>query len=236
MLNPVKVGKRTRYSYARIKEVMEMPHLLDIQRNSYDWFKKEGLAEIFRDVSPISDFTGNLELFFEGFTFGECKYSLEECKKRDGTYAAPIRVKVKLLNKAKGEVKEQEVFMGDFPIMTSTGTFIINGAERVIVSQLVRSPGAYYAGSIDQSGKNVYTAQVIPNRGAWIELETDSANSISVRIDRTRKMPVTYLLRSIDFADNEQILELFDVKYFLVSSDSVNEPSILFERFAGFHK
>lgn len=227
MLNPVKVGKRTRYSYARIKEVMEMPHLLDIQRNSYDWFKKEGLAEIFRDVSPISDFTGNLELFFEGFTFGECKYSLEECKKRDGTYAAPIRVKVKLLNKAKGEVKEQEVFMGDFPIMTSTGTFIINGAERVIVSQLVRSPGAYYAGSIDQSGKNVYTAQVIPNRGAWIELETDSANSISVRIDRTRKMPVTYLLRSIDFADNEQILELFDVKYFLVSKlaeeDTVNK-------------
>ncbi|MBR4903986.1 MAG: DNA-directed RNA polymerase subunit beta, partial [Selenomonadaceae bacterium] len=166
MFNPVRVGKRTRYSYARIKEVMEMPHLLDIQRNSYDWFKNEGLQEIFKDISPISDFTGNLELFFDSFTFGESKYSLDECKKRDGTYAAPVRVKVKLLNKAKGEVKEQEVFMGDFPIMTSTGTFIINGAERVIVSQLVRSPGAYYDKAIDLSGKNVFTATVIPNRGA----------------------------------------------------------------------
>ena len=217
MFNPVQVGKRTRYSYARIKEVMEMPHLLDIQRNSYDWFKQEGLQEIFKDISPISDFTGNLELFFESFTFGDCKYTLEECKKRDGTYAAPIRVKVKLLNKAKGEVKEQEVFMGDFPIMTTTGTFIINGAERVIVSQLVRSPGAYYNRSIDQAGKNIFEATVIPNRGAWIELETDSSNAISIRIDRTRKMPVTYFLRAIDFVDNEQILELFDVKYFLVS-------------------
>ncbi len=217
MFHPVKVGKRTRYSYARIKEVMEMPHLLDIQRNSYDWFKQEGLQEIFRDISPISDFTGNLELFFESFTFDECKYSLEECKRRDGTYAAPIRVEVKLLNKSTGEVKEQKVFMGDFPIMTSTGTFIINGAERVIVSQLVRSPGAYYSKSIDQAGKNIFTAQVIPNRGAWIELETDSANAISVRIDRTRKMPVTFFLRAVDFVDNDQILELFDVKYFLVS-------------------
>ena len=194
-----------------------MPHLLDIQRNSYAWFKNEGLAEIFRDISPISDFTGNLELFFESFTFGDCKYSLDECKKRDGTFAAPIRVKVKLLNKAKGDVKEQEVFMGDFPMMTSTGTFIINGAERVIVSQLVRSPGAYYDKNLDQSGKTIFTAQVIPNRGAWIELETDSSNSISVRIDRTRKMPVTYFLRALDFVDNDQILELFDINYFLAS-------------------
>lgn len=217
MFNPVKVGKRTRYSYARIKEVMDMPHLLDIQRNSYDWFKKEGLQEIFKDISPIADFSGNLELFFEGFTFGECKYSLDECKKRDGTYAAPVRVKVKLLNKEKGDVKEQEVFMGDFPIMTETGTFIINGAERVIVSQLVRSPGSYYEKSIDQAGKNIYNATVIPNRGAWIELETDSAASISVRIDRTRKMPVTYFLRALDFETNEQILELFDVKFFIRS-------------------
>ena len=215
MLNPVKVGKRTRYSYARIKEVMEMPHLLDIQRNSYEWFKKEGLAEIFRDISPISDFTGNLGLFFESFTFGECKYSLEECKKRDGTYAAPIRVKVKLLNKVKGDVREQEVFMGDFPIMTETGTFIINGAERVIVSQLVRSPGAYYSSAIDQSGKTVFSAQVIPNRGGWIELETDSSGAISARIDRTRKMPVTYLLRSLDFVSNDEIIDLFEVEYFV---------------------
>ncbi|MBR4383073.1 MAG: DNA-directed RNA polymerase subunit beta, partial [Selenomonadaceae bacterium] len=215
MLNPVKVGKRTRYSYARIKEVMSMPHLLDIQRNSYDWFKKEGLAEIFKDVSPISDFTGNLELFFESFTFGECKYSLEECKKRDGTFAAPIRVKVKLQNKEKGFIKEQEVFMGDFPIMTETGTFIINGAERVIDSQIIRSPGAYYDGTIDQSGKNIFSAHVIPNRGAWIELETDSQGAISARIDRTRKMPVTYLLRSLDFTQNDDIIDLFDIAYFV---------------------
>ena len=217
MFNPVQVGERTRYSYARIKEVMEMPHLLDIQRNSYDWFKKEGLQEIFKDVSPIADFSGNLELFFGEPAFGECKYTLEECKKRDGTYAAPVRVKVRLHNKIKGDVKVQEVFMGDFPIMTDTGTFIINGAERVIVSQLVRSPGAYYDKSIDQTGKNIYNATVIPNRGAWIELETDSASSISVRIDRTRKMPVTYFLRALGFETNEQILELFDIKFFIAA-------------------
>jgi len=163
-----------------------------------------------------------LELFFESFTFGESKYSLEECKKRDGTYAAPVRVRVKLLNKTKGEVKEQEVFMGDFPIMTSTGTFIINGAERVIVSQLVRSPGAYYDKAIDQTGKNIYTATVIPNRGAWIELETDSSGAVSVRIDRTRKMPVSYFLRALDFESNDQILELFDVKFFI--ADKLNNP------------
>ncbi len=161
--------------------------------------------------------TGNLELFFESFSFGECKYSLEECKKRDGTYAAPVRVRVKLLNKSKGEVKEQEVFMGDFPIMTSDGTFIINGAERVIVSQLVRSPGSYYDKAIDQTGKFIYTSTVIPNRGAWIELETDSAASISVRIDRTRKMPVSYFLRALDFESNDQIIDLFDIKFFLAS-------------------
>ncbi len=217
MFHPVKVGKRTRYSYARIKEVMEMPHLLDIQRNSYDWFKKEGLQEIFHDISPIADFSGNLELFFESFTFGECKYTLEECKRRDGTYAAPVRVKVKLLNKAKGDVKEQEVFMGDFPVMTETGTFIINGAERVIVSQLVRSPGAYYEKAIDQTGRTIFTGTVIPNRGAWIELETDSNYAINVRIDRTRKMPLTYFLRALDFESNDQILDLFDVDYFVQS-------------------
>lgn len=217
MFNPVQVGKRTRYSYARIKEVMEMPHLLDIQRNSYEWFKKEGLQEIFKDISPISDFTGNLELFFESFSFGESKYSLDECKQRDGTYAAPVRVRVKLLNKSKGDVKEQEVFMGDFPIMTATGTFIINGAERVIVSQLVRSPGAYYNKEIDQTGRYIYTGQVIPNRGAWIELETDALGAIAVRIDRTRKMPVTYLLRALDFISNEQIIDLFDINFFVAS-------------------
>ena len=225
MFSPVRVGKRTRYSYARIKEVMEMPHLLDIQRNSYEWFKKEGLAEIFKDISPIADFSGNLELFFENFTFGESKYSLDECKKRDGTYAAPVRVKVKLLNKSKGDVKEQEVFLGDFPIMTDTGTFIINGAERVIVSQLVRSPGAYYDKAIDQTGKFVYNATVIPNRGAWIELETDNSSAIAVRIDRTRKMPLSYFLRALDFQSNQQILELFDVQFFI--SQKLHDPAFI---------
>ena len=218
MFNPVRVGKRTRYSYARIKEVMEMPHLLDIQRNSYNWFINEGLAEILKDISPISDFTGDLELFFKDFSRGEPKYSLEECKERDVTYAAPIKVNVNLVSYKKNpdgtkeiqEVKQQSVFMGDFPLMTETGTFIINGAERVIVSQLVRSPGAYYARSIDTAGKALYNATVIPNRGAWIELETDSSDIISVRIDRTRKMPITYLLRAFGYETNEQILELFD--------------------------
>ena len=171
MFNPVPVGKRTRYSYARIKEVMEMPHLLDIQRNSYKWFMKEGMREIFRDISPIQDFTENLVLSFEDFFLGKPKYELAECKERDVTYAAPLRVVVRLANKETGEIKEQEVFMGDFPLMTDTGTFIINGAERVIVSQLVRSPGAYYNETIDSSGKKLYAATVIPNRGAWIELE-----------------------------------------------------------------
>ena len=211
MFNPVRVGKRTRYSYARIKEVMEMPHLLDIQRNSYKWFLSDGLAELLKDISPISDFTGNLELFFKDFRLGEPKYSLEECKERDVTYAAPIRVNVQLVNHEMGdEVKEQEVFMGDFPLMTNTGTFIINGAERVIVSQLVRSPGAYYGESIDTTGKKLFNATLIPNRGAWIELETDASDLMSVRIDRTRKMPVTYLLRALGFVEDEQILEIFD--------------------------
>ena len=210
MFSPVQAGKRTRYSYARIKEVMDMPHLLDIQRDSYKWFLKEGLNEIFKDISPITDFTGNLELFFKSFKLGEPKYSLEECKERDVTYAAPIRVNVQLVNHDQGdEVKEQEVFMGDFPLMTSTGTFIINGAERVIVSQLVRSPGAYYSESIDTSGKKLFSATVIPNRGAWIELESDSTDTVSVRIDRTRKMPVTYFLRALNMS-GEEILEIFD--------------------------
>ena len=210
MFSPVQAGKRTRYSYARIKEVMDMPHLLDIQRDSYKWFLREGLNEILKDISPITDFTGNLELFFKSFKLGEPKYSLEECKERDVTYAAPIRVNVQLVNHDQGdEVKEQEVFMGDFPLMTSTGTFIINGAERVIVSQLVRSPGAYYSDSIDTSGKKLFSATVIPNRGAWIELESDSSDTVSVRVDRTRKMPVTYFLRALNMTA-EEILDVFD--------------------------
>ena len=203
------MGKRTRYSYARIKEVMEMPHLLDIQRASYKWFLDEGLQEIFRDISPIQDFSGNLVLSFESFSMGEPKYDLDECKERDVTWAAPLRVNVRLINRETGEIKEQEVFMGDFPLMTDTGTFIINGAERVIVSQLVRSPGAYYGEEIDPTGKKLYNATVIPNRGAWIELETDTNDIVSVRIDRTRKMPVTYFIRALGFASDQEILDLF---------------------------
>ncbi len=209
MFNPVPVGKRKRYSYARIKEVMEMPHLLDIQRSSYEWFLDKGLQEIFRDISPIQDFSGNLVLSFESFSLGSPKYELDECKERDVTLAAPLRVNVRLINKETGEIKEQEVFMGDFPLMTDTGTFIINGAERVIVSQLVRSPGAYYGEEIDPTGKHLYNATVIPNRGAWIELETDTNDIVSVRIDRTRKMPVTYFIRALGFASDEDIRDLF---------------------------
>ena len=209
MFNPVSVGRRTRYSYARIKEVMEMPHLLDIQRMSYQWFLEVGLAEIFRDISPIQDFSGNLILSFESFALGEPKYDLDECKERDVTYAAPLRVNVRLVNRETGEIKEQEVFMGDFPLMTDTGTFIINGAERVIVSQLVRSPGAYYGVEIDTTGKELYNATMIPNRGAWIELETDANDVVSVRIDRTRKMPVTYLIRALGYETDAEIRALF---------------------------
>lgn len=210
MFNPVPVGKRTRYSYAKINEVLDMPNLIELQKNSYHWFLKEGLQEIFRDISPIQDFTGNLVLSFENFTLGEPKYDVEECKERDVTYSAPLRVNVRLINRETGEIKEQEVFMGDFPLMTDNGTFIINGAERVIVSQLVRSPGVYYGETIDTTGKKLYNATVIPNRGAWLELETDANDVVSVRVDRTRKLPVTVLIRALGWASNGAILELLN--------------------------
>ncbi|MEL1135387.1 DNA-directed RNA polymerase subunit beta [Desulfitobacterium sp. THU1] len=210
MFYPVKVGTRERWSYSRIREVLDMPNLIEIQQNSYQWFLDEGLREMFRDISPIQDFTGNLVLEFIDYSLGEPKYEVEECKERDVTYAAPLRVKVRLINKETGEVKEQEVFMGDFPLMTTKGTFIINGAERVIVSQLVRSPGVYYAESIDPSGKKLYGATVIPNRGAWLEFETDVNDNIFVRVDRTRKLPATVLIRALGYATNGQITELFD--------------------------
>ena len=189
---------------------MDMPHLLDIQRNSYDWFMKEGLQEIFHDISPIQGFTGNLVLSFEGFSLGKPKYDIDKCKERDATYSAPLRVNVRLVNNDTGEVKEPEVFMGDFPLMTETGTFIINGAERVIVSQLVRSPGAYYGENIDPTGKRLYNATVIPNRGAWIEFETDLNDVISVRLDRNRKLPATVLIRALGYGTNDAIMSLFD--------------------------
>ena len=211
MVHPVQVGKRTRMSFGKIKEVAEMPNLIEVQLDSYNWFLKEGLDEVFADINPITNFTGNLVLEFIGFKLdkGNTKYSVEECKERDTTYAAPLKVAVRLQNKETGEIKEQEVFMGDFPLMTEQGTFIINGAERVIVSQLVRSPGVYYNYSVDKTGKKLYSATVIPNRGAWLEYETDSNDVIYVRIDKTRKLPISILGRALGFGSDQELLEYF---------------------------
>ncbi|ESU31445.1 DNA-directed RNA polymerase subunit beta [Bacillus sp. 17376] len=199
---------RQRRSYARISEVLELPNLIEIQTSSYQWFLDEGLREMFRDISPIEDFTGNLSLEFIDYSLGEPKYSVEESKERDVTYNAPLRVKVRLVNKETGEVKDQDVFMGDFPLMTETGTFVINGAERVIVSQLVRSPSVYFNGKLDKNGKKGFSATVIPNRGAWLEYETDAKDVVYVRIDRTRKLPVTVLLRAFGFGSDQEIIDL----------------------------
>ena len=211
MVHPVQLGRTTRMSYSRIDEVLEMPNLIEVQKNSYQWFLDEGLREVLRDVSPITDYTGNLVMEFIDYSLDldNIKYSIEECKERDATYSAPLKVKVRLINKETGEVKEQEIFMGDFPLMTETGTFVINGAERVIVSQLVRSPGIYYSMDRDKTGKKLYSNTVIPNRGAWLEYETDSNNIVYVRIDRTRKLPITVLLRALGYGTDAQLLQLF---------------------------
>jgi DNA-directed RNA polymerase subunit beta len=198
IMHEVKMGKTSRMSYNRLNEIVDIPNLIEVQKSSYDWFIQEGLREVFRDISPITDYTGNLILEFADYTVDDNpKYSIEECKERDATYAAPIKAKIRLINKETGEVKEQEIFMGDFPIMTESGTFIINGAERVIVSQLVRSPGVYYAMEFDKTGKKLFAATVIPNRGAWLEYEIDSNDIFAVRIDRTRKIPITVFLRAL---------------------------------------
>lgn len=219
-------GRRTRRSYSRINEVLDIPNLIEIQQKSYEWFMDEGLREMFKDISPIQDFTGNLVLEFIDYNLGEPKYTVDDAKERDVTYAAPLRVKVRLINKETGEVKEQEVFMGDFPIMTQTGTFIINGAERVIVSQLVRSPSVYFSTKVDKNGKKNYTATVIPNRGAWLELETDAKDIIYVRIDRTRKIPVTVLLRALGYGTDAEIIELLgDDEYIRNTFDKDNTDS-----------
>ncbi len=204
----VKVGERERLSYSRIREVLDVPNLIEIQRKSYEWFLGTGLKEMFEDISPIQDFTGNLVLTFGEHSLGDPKYSVAACKERDVTYAAPLKVKVQLINRQTGEVKEQEVFMGDFPLMTDNGTFVINGAERVVVSQLVRSPGAYYAEQLDTQGKRLYSATVIPNRGAWLEFEMDSSDIIYVRVDRTRKIPATVLLKALGYESSDLILRL----------------------------
>lgn len=207
---PEKAGIRTRWNFGKLREVQDLPNLIEVQRNSYDWFLREGLREVFQDVSPIQDFTGNLVLEFLDYTLGEPKYSVDKCKERDVTYSAPLRVKVRLINKETGEVKEQEVFMGDFPLMTEKGTFIINGAERVIVSQLVRSPGVYFHEQVDPSGKKLFAATIIPNRGAWMEFETDVNDQVFVRIDRTRKIPATVLVRAMGYGTNAMIVDLFE--------------------------
>ena len=209
MVQPVKLGRNTRMSFSKIRDVLEMPNLIEVQKNSYQWFLDDGLREVFRDISPITDYTGNLILDFVDYSLDdEPKYSVEECKERDTTYSAPLKAKVRLINKESGEVKEQEIFMGDFPLMTDTGTFIINGAERVIVSQLVRSPGIYYSMKFDKIGKKLYSNTVIPNRGAWLEYETDSNDILSVRIDRTRKLPLTVLLRALGYGTDYEITQL----------------------------
>ncbi|MBM7583441.1 DNA-directed RNA polymerase subunit beta [Caldicoprobacter guelmensis] len=208
MVRPVQVGNRIRMSYSRIDEVLDIPNLIEVQRNSYEWFLKEGLKEVFEEVSPITDYTGNLILEFVDYRLeNNPKYSVQECKDRDMNYAAPLKVRVRLINRETGEVKEQEVFMGDFPLMTERGTFIINGAERVVVSQLVRSPGVYYSEQTDKNGKKMYSATIIPNRGAWLEYETDASDVIYVRVDRTRKLPVTILLRAVGYGTDSQLKE-----------------------------
>ncbi len=209
MPHPVKTGKKMRMSFSKINEVAPIPSLIQIQVDSYNWFIEEGLKEVFEDISPIKDYAGNLVLEFIDYSLKDTpKYDIEECKERDATYAAPLKVAVRLVNKETGEVKEQEVFMGDFPLMTENGTFIYNGAERVIVTQLVRSPGPYYDVTIDKSGKKLYSTTIIPNRGAWLEYETDSNEILSVRVDRTRKLPATMLLRALGFGTDHEIIEL----------------------------
>ena len=226
-IRPVKAGKDIRMSYSRQKEVLEMPNLIEVQKNSYQWFLDEGLKEAFADISPIEDYSGKLSLDFVDFTLCEddVKYTIPECKERDATYAAPLKVKVRLHNKETDEINEHEIFMGDLPLMTETGTFVINGAERVIVSQLVRSPGIYYGIAHDKVGKTLYSCTVIPNRGAWLEYETDSNDVFYVRVDRTRKVPITVLLRALGVGTNQAIYDMFGPEE-KIEKSLAKDPSI----------
>ena len=210
-IRPVVTGKTLRMSYSRQKEVLDMPNLIEVQKDSYNWFLKEGFREALADISPITDYSGRLSLEFVDYVLAEdeIKHTIEECKERDLTYEAPVKIKVRLHNKEKEEISEHEIFMGNFPLMTETGTFVINGAERVIVSQLVRSPGIYYGIAHDKIGKRLFSCTVIPNRGAWLEYETDSNDIFYVRVDRTRKVPITVFIRALGVGTNEEILELF---------------------------
>ena len=211
-IRPVKSGKAMRMSFSRQKEVLEMPNLIEVQKDSYQWFLNEGLKEVFNDISPIADYNGRLSLEFVDFALceEERKYSIEECKERDATYAAPLKVRVRLHNKENEDISEHEIFMGDLPLMTKTGTFVINGAERVIVSQLVRSPGIYYDIQKDKYGKIfLYSSTVIPNRGAWLEYETDANDVFYVKVDRNKKVPITVLIRALGFGTNAEIIDIF---------------------------
>ncbi len=233
-IRPVKAGKSLRMSYARQEDVLDMPNLIEIQKDSYKWFLDEGLKEVFEDISPIADYSNRLKLEFVDFAFNEedAKYTIEECKERDATYAAPLRVKVRLCNNEKDEISDHEIFMGDLPIMTATGTFVINGAERVIVSQLVRSPGIYYGIAHDKIGKTLYSCTVIPNRGAWLEYETDSNDVFYVRVDRTRKVPITVLIRALGFGTKNEILEIFGEEPKLLASFN-KEPADVNDSYEG---
>ncbi|MBE5939520.1 MAG: DNA-directed RNA polymerase subunit beta [Lachnospiraceae bacterium] len=233
-IHPVKTAKSMRMSYSRQKEVLDMPNFIEIQKDSYEWFLNEGLKEVFDDISPIEDYSNHLSLEFVDFQLCEedAKYTIEECKERDATYAAPLKVKVRLHNKETGEIKEHEIFMGDLPLMTATGTFVVNGAERVIVSQLVRSPGIYYGIAHDKVGKTLYSSTVIPNRGAWLEYETDSNDIFYVRVDRTRKVPVTVLIRALGFSTKAEILEMFGEEVKLLASFE-KEPSEVNDSYEG---
>ena len=227
MVHPVQMGKRTRMSFARIEEALAVPDLIEVQKNSYRNFLKYGLREVLADVSPITDYSESLILEFTDYSLDDKpKYTVEKCKERDATYAAPLKVTVRLTNRDTHEIKESEVFMGDFPLMTEHGTFIINGAERVIVSQLVRSPGVYYSKAIDKTGAALYSAQMIPNRGAWIEYETDSNGVVFARIDRARKLPVTVLLRAMGIESDEEIIRLFGNDEHVAATLTRDAPSL----------
>ena len=210
MLTPQKLGKNVRMSFSRVGEAIEMPNLLEVQKKSFEWFLRDGLREVLDDVSPIVDYSGNLIIEFVDYSIDpKTQYPVEECKERDVNYAAPLKVRVRLTNKETGEVKESEIYMGDFPMMTDNGTFVINGAERVIVSQIVRSPGIYYGDAIDKTGKHMHTATVIPYRGAWLEYETDASDAFFVKIDKTRKIPITVLVRALGVESDADILAMF---------------------------
>ena len=210
MVKDVQFGKTMRKSYAKYDEILQIPNMLKIQKDSYEWFLNEGLREVFKDVGTITDFSGKLELSFLDYSMDEKpKYTIEECKERDATYAKPIKVRVRLRNTETDEIKEQEIFMGDFPVMTNGGTFVINGAERVIVSQIVRSPGMYYGHMVDKADQHTYTATVIPYRGAWLEYETDNYDLFWVRIDKNRKLPITCLIRAMGVDTDENIKAMF---------------------------